>query len=88
MGEECYEDAYFFEVEFYKNIKKQFGLNKQEEGKVAFSNGGPTFLYNHTKSLDKCLFYDLFYLSDSQNWRRVYQLLKNIKGTTNDGINL
>lgn len=84
----CMGDAYYFEVEFYKNIKKQFDLNKQAEGKVIFSHGGPTFLYDHTKNVDKCLFYDLFYLSDNQNWRGVYQLLKNIKESTNDGINL
>lgn len=86
-GEKCMEDAYFFEVEFYKNIKKQFELSTQDEGKVIFSNGGPTFLYNCTKNLDKCLFYDLFYLSDNQNWREVYQILKNIKESTNGGIN-
>lgn len=87
-GEKCMEDVYFFEVEFYKNIKKQFELNKQEEGRVIFSNGGPKFLYDHTKNLDKCLLYDLFYLSDNQNWRGVYQLLKSIKESTNNGINL
>lgn len=86
-GEKCMEDAYFFEVEFYKNVKKQFELSKQDEGKVIFSNGGPTFLYNKTKNLDKCLFYNLFYLSDNQNWREVYQVLKNIKESTSDGIN-
>lgn len=82
------EDAYYFEVELYKNIVKQFGLKEQEEGKVLFSNAGPKFIYEHTKNTNKCLFYDLFASSDKQNWRRTYQILKEIKEETNNGVDL
>lgn len=87
-GGKCMEDAYYFEVEFYKNIAKQFGIGKQEEGKIMFANGGPIFLYEHTKNVDKCSFYDLFQLSDNQNWRGAYQVLKDIKEATNYGADL
>lgn len=88
IGGKCIEDAYFFEVEFYKNIVKQFDIGKQEEGKIMFANGGPTFLYEHTKNVDKCSFYNLFKLSDDQNWRGAYQVLKEIKEARNHGADL
>ena len=81
-------DAYYFEVEFYKNIIKQYGIGKREEGKIMFTNGGPLFLYEHTKKADKCSFYDLFQLSDNQDWRKVYQILREIKETTDYGDNM
>ena len=88
FGGKCIEDAYFFEVEFYKNIVKQFDIGKQEEEKIMFENGGPTFLYEHTKNVDQCSFYNLFQLSDDQNWRGVYQVLKEIKEARNYGADL
>lgn len=81
-------DAYYFEVEFYKNIIKQFNIERQDEGKIMFANGGPALLYEHTKNVDKCSFYNLFQLSDDQNWRGAYQILKDIKESKNYGVDL
>ena len=86
LSQEQYDkDAYYFEVELYKKIKKQFGMKKEEEGKIMFTNRGPIFLYEHCLNADKCSFYRLFQLSDNHNWREVYQLLKTLKKETNDG---
>ncbi len=82
------EDAYYFEVEFYKNIIKQFGIGKLEIGEAIFANGGPGLLYKYTKKANKCSFYDLFELSDNQNWRGVYQILRDIKNAEDYGDDL
>ena len=88
LGEECLEDAYYFEVEFYKKIAQTFGIKRQEEGEVIFKNGGPMLLYEHTKHADKCAFYQLLQLSDCQNWREASQILKHIVETESNGNDL
>lgn len=85
FGEKCMEDAYYFEVEFYKKIAQKFEIKRQEEGEIMFKNGGPMFLYEHTKHADKCSFYQLLQLSDCQNWRGASQVLKHIGETDCNG---
>lgn len=34
LGEECLEDAYYFEVEFYKRLPKHLELNDKKKAKL------------------------------------------------------
>lgn len=85
LGEKYLGDAYYFEVEFYKKLAQIFGINREEEFKLLLKNGGPKFLYEHTKHADKCVFYQLLQLSDCQNWREANQILKHIVETDSNG---
>lgn len=72
-------DAYFFEVRFMEKMIKKFEIQDENELiKAYFQGEGIEFIYNITKKLDECFFYNFIFTTDRREWKKAVQMLNEI----------
>lgn len=72
-------DAYYFEVKYFKSFLERLSNHKDEIISAYFKGEAIPLLFRLSKNCDKCLFYDLFFFTDSLQWKKAFQLIKDIE---------